>query len=219
MLADSEYAQAGVLDPKVFITTSRDPSQRLVQFAKELKLVWPNSEKINRGNYATKQLVAACREHDVTDLVIVQEHQGLPDGMIVCHLPFGPTAYFGVFNAVLRHDVGQKGTALQQYPHLVFENFSTTLGGRIKEILRHTFPPAKEESRRVMTFANDNDFISFRHHTFDKSGAGKVELTEVGPRFELKPYQIRLGTIDEDFADNEWVLREYMNSAMRKQNI
>ena len=26
--------------------------------------------------------------------------------MVVCHLPYGPTAYFGVFNTVLRHDIG-----------------------------------------------------------------------------------------------------------------
>jgi hypothetical protein len=31
-----------------------------------------------------------------------------PDGMVVCHLPYGPTAYFGLFNTVLRHDIGQK---------------------------------------------------------------------------------------------------------------
>ena len=30
------------------------------------------------------------------------------DGLVVCHLPYGPTAYFGVANAVLRHDIGQK---------------------------------------------------------------------------------------------------------------
>lgn len=30
------------------------------------------------------------------------------DGMVVCHLPFGPTAYFGIHNTVLRHDIGQK---------------------------------------------------------------------------------------------------------------
>ena len=30
------------------------------------------------------------------------------DGMVVCHLPYGPTAYFGIFNTVLRHDIGQK---------------------------------------------------------------------------------------------------------------
>lgn len=48
------------------------------------------------------------RSHDFTDMVILHEHRGEPDGMVVCHLPFGPTAYFGLFNTVLRHDIGQK---------------------------------------------------------------------------------------------------------------
>ena len=46
---DDEYAHAGERDPKVLITTSRDPSSRLTQFAKELKLVVPNAQRINRG--------------------------------------------------------------------------------------------------------------------------------------------------------------------------
>lgn len=46
---DDEYAHAGEQDPKVLITTSRDPSSRLVQFAKELKLLVPNAQRINRG--------------------------------------------------------------------------------------------------------------------------------------------------------------------------
>jgi U3 small nucleolar ribonucleoprotein protein IMP4 len=46
---DDEYAHAGERDPKVFVTTSRDPSSRLIQFAKELKLVFPNSQRVNRG--------------------------------------------------------------------------------------------------------------------------------------------------------------------------
>lgn len=48
---DDEYAKAGVMDPKVCVTTSRDPSSRLKQFAKELKLVFPNAQRINRGNH------------------------------------------------------------------------------------------------------------------------------------------------------------------------
>lgn len=31
---DDEYAHAGEVDPKVLVTTSRDPSSRLTQFAK-----------------------------------------------------------------------------------------------------------------------------------------------------------------------------------------
>ena len=46
---DDEYARAEERDPKILITTSRDPSSRLVQFAKEMKLVIPNAQRINRG--------------------------------------------------------------------------------------------------------------------------------------------------------------------------
>ncbi len=46
---DDEYAHAGERDPKILITTSRDPSSRLVQFAKEVKLLLPNSQRVNRG--------------------------------------------------------------------------------------------------------------------------------------------------------------------------
>ena len=46
---DDEYAHAGERDPKILITTSRDPSTRLVAFAKEMKLVFPNAQRINRG--------------------------------------------------------------------------------------------------------------------------------------------------------------------------
>ena len=53
-------------------------------------------------------------------------------------------------------------------------------------------------------------------YTKDK---GKVEVMEVGPRFEMKLYQIKLGTIEQIEVENEWVLRPYMNSAKRKQNL
>lgn len=43
---------AGEEDPKIIVTTSRDPSSRLTAFAKELKLVFPNAQRINRGGQA-----------------------------------------------------------------------------------------------------------------------------------------------------------------------
>ena len=86
---DDEYANAGAIPPKVLITTSRDPSSRLAQFAKELKLVFPNSQRLNRGGLVVKDLVESARAHEYTDIVVVHEHRGEPDGMVVCHLPFG----------------------------------------------------------------------------------------------------------------------------------
>ncbi len=68
----------------------------------------PNSQRINRGGMVLSELVETSRSHAFTDVVVLHEHRGEPDGMVVCHLPFGPTAYFGIFNTVLRHDIGQK---------------------------------------------------------------------------------------------------------------
>lgn len=64
-----------------------------------------------------------------------------------------------------------------------------------------------------MTFNNKSDYISFRHHIYKKDDHKTVVLKELGPRFEMKPYQIIQGTIDiAKDAKKEWVLKPYMNS-------
>ena len=214
---DDEYARAGMEDPAILVTTCRDPSSRLQQFVKELSFVFPNARRMNRGHYVIKDIVEACRSNDFTDLVIVHEHRGQPDGLIVSHLPYGPTAYFALSNVVLRH-IQAEGTMPQAYPHLIFENFETKLGRRVQDILRFLFPVPKEESKRVITFANNNDFVSFRHHLYDKED-GDIVLNEVGPRFEMRLFQLRLGTIEMTEAENEWVLRPYMNTASKKNHL
>eukprot|EP00126_Sphaerothecum_destruens_P001932 Sdes_comp15368_c0_seq1m4244 len=215
---DDEYSHAGIHDPKIMLTTSRDPSSRLLQFSKELRLVFPNSQRMNRGNYVIKDLVDACRKNDVTDLIIVHEHRGQPDGLIVCHMPYGPTAFFTLSNVVTRHDVKDLMNAKvsEAYPHLLFHNFNSQLGHRLQNILKYLFPVPKSESVRVMSFVNDSDFISFRHHTFTKEGHKTVALEEVGPRFEMKLYQLRLGTLEQTDADTEWAARPYMNTNKKR---
>nr|ACO12572.1 U3 small nucleolar ribonucleoprotein protein IMP4 [Lepeophtheirus salmonis] len=214
---DDEYAWAGVSDPKVMLTTSRDPSSRLKKFVKEIKLLVPNSQRINRGNYEFKQLMDACRANEVADVVIVHEHRGNPDGLIVCHLPFGPTAYFTLSDIVMRHDIPELGNMSEQYPHLVFHNFKSKLGERCTNILKYLFPVPKEDSKRAMTFANHDDYISFRHHTYKKGDGKNIELSEVGPRFQLRLYEIKLGTLESiSAANSEWVLRPYMNTAKKR---
>ncbi|CAM9537767.1 unnamed protein product [Phaeothamnion confervicola] len=217
---DDEYASAGLRDPKVCITTARDPSSRLKQFAKELKLVFPNAQRVNRGSHQVKELVSACRASDFTDVVIVQETRGEPDGLIVCHLPLGPTVFFGLSNCVLRHDIKDSGTVSEAAPRVIADGFGTPLGRRLADVLRHLFPVPRPDSKRVMTFANERDTVSFRHHVFEKGpGKNNVVLKEVGPRFEMTPYRLRLGTIDQPEAEDEWVLRPYMNSAKRRRHL
>ncbi|KAK2589319.1 hypothetical protein KPH14_007868 [Odynerus spinipes] len=215
---DDEYRWAGVENPKIVLTTSRDPSSRLKMFVKELRLILPNSQRMNRGNYEMKQLIHACRANDVTDFIIVHEHRGIPDTLVICHLPYGPTAYFTISDVIMRHDIPEIGTMSEQYPHLIFHNFKTKLANRVMSILKYLFPVPKEDSKRVITFANHDDYICFRHHTYKKVNGKDIELTEVGPRFQLKLYEIKLGTLDTTAAaDTEWALRPYMNTTHKRR--
>merc|ERR1712004_46087 len=125
-----------------------------------------------------KQLMEACRANSVTDFLVVHEHRGVPDGLVVCHLPHGPTAYFTMTDIVMRHDIPDIGKVSEAAPHLVFHNFKKVEGGK------------------------------------------DIELKEVGPRFQLRLYQIKLGTLEmENSADTEWVLRPYMNTAKKKTTL
>ena len=117
----------------------------------------------------------------------------------------------------MRHDIENAGTMSEAYPHLIFNNFTSKLGKRCVDILKYLFPVPKDESKRVITFSNTEDFISFRyrsftfiglsqeetlsnqvfvsrHHTFKKSETNRneIDLNEVGPRFELKRKQISM---------------------------
>uniref|UniRef100_UPI00358E612E U3 small nucleolar ribonucleoprotein protein IMP4 n=1 Tax=Myxine glutinosa TaxID=7769 RepID=UPI00358E612E len=215
---DDEYRWAGVEDPRVMITTSRDPSSRLKQFAKEIKLVISNSQRMNRGKHELPALVQACRANNVSDFIILHEHRGVPDGIVICHLPFGPTAYFSLTGVVMRHDVPGMATMSEAYPHIILHNFSSRLGQRVSSILKYLFPVPKEESRRVITFANEDDYISFRHHVYKKVDGRNVELTEVGPRFEMKLFEIKLGTLENPTtAEVEWCWRPFMNTARKRK--
>lgn len=217
---DDEYlALSGVVDPKLIVTTSRSPLVKLLQFSKELKLMLPNAMRLNRGSYVIPELVRSCARAAVNDLIILHEHRGVPTSLTVSHFPHGPLAIFTLHNVKLRHDLPEIGNVSEVYPHLIFENFTTPLGRRVEKILKHLFPPgAKKDSQRVISFVNKDDFISVRHHVYVKTREG-VELSEVGPRFEMKLYELKLGLVDNKDADLEWKTRRFIRTANRKSYL
>jgi len=217
-MIDDEYNTAGLYDPKVLITTGRNSTAKNKQFVKEMNLIFPGATRLNRGSMSVRELVGACRKNAYSDLVVIHESHGRPDGMIISHMPHGPTAFFALSDLVMRHDLPTSSikTVSEEKPHLIFDAFTTQVGRRCQAILKYLFPVPKPDSRRLMTFANRDDYILFRHHVYKKGEEG-IELREVGPRFTLRLYQILLGTLDQREADNEWVLRPYMNSAARRK--
>ena len=228
---DDEYAHlSGITDPRVLITTSRSPSTRLSAFAKEIRLLLPTSIRLNRGNLILPNLVSSANSSGLSDLILLHEHRGTPTALTVSHFPHGPTASFSLHNVVLRHDIPNStlGTVSESYPHLIFENFSTPLGVRVVQILKHLFPPreaitastlAQKMGNRVVTFKNIEDNIEVRHHVFVKTGYQSVELAEVGPRMTMRLFEIRGGTVERKEGDVEWHLNQFTRTSRKKDYL
>jgi U3 small nucleolar ribonucleoprotein protein IMP4 len=222
---DDEYAAlSGIRDPRILVTTSRDPSSRLSSFAKEIRLLLPTAIRLNRGNLVLPNLVDSAKSADLTDLVLLHEHRGTPTAVTVSHLPHGPTASFSLHNVILRADIpnASRGTVSESYPHLIFEGFTTALGDRVVKILKHLFPPREygtKTGNRVVTFKNIDDSIEVRHHVFVRTGHQSVELAEVGPRMTMKLFEIRSGTLENKDGDVEWHLNQYTRTSKKKDYL
>lgn len=225
MNIDDEYAlTSGLVDPRSIITTSRSPSARLSAFAKEIRLLIPTSIRLNRGNTVLPDLVSSANAAALTDMVLLHEHRGTPTAMTISHLPHGPTASFSLHNVVLRADIPNavRGTVSESYPHLIFEGFTTKLGARVVQIIKHLFPPreASKVGNRVVTFVNKEDNIEVRHHVFVKTGYRDVELAEVGPRMTMRLFEIRGGSLEKGSSgDVEWALTQYTRTSRKKEYL
>lgn len=224
---DDEYSHlSGVVDPRILVTTSRDPSSRLGGFAKEIRLLLPTSIRLNRGNLILPNLVSSAKASGLSDVILLHEHRGTPTAMTVSHFPHGPTASFSLHNVVLRHDIpnASRGTVSESYPHLIFDGFTTPLGKRVVKILSHLFPPregtaATKLGSRVVTFKNIEDSVEVRHHVFVKTGYQSVELAEVGPRMTMRLFEIRAGTLENKDGDVEWHMNQFTRTSRKKDYL
>lgn len=223
---DDEYSMlSGLVDPRPLVTTSRSPSSRLSTFSKEIRLLLPTSIRLNRGNLILPNLLASAKAASLSDVVLLHEHRGTPTAMTISHLPHGPTASFSLHNVMLRADIpnASRGTVSESYPHLIFEGFTTKLGKRVVQILKHIFPPRDGPHKignRVVTFKNIEDSIEVRHHVFVQTSYRDVELAEVGPRMTMRCFEIRGATLEkESSGDMEWALTQYTRTSRKKDYL
>ena len=216
---------SGLTDPRPLVTTSRNPSTRLSAFSKEVRLLLPTSIRLNRGNLILPNLLSSAKAAALSDIILLHEHRGTPTALTVSHLPHGPTASFSLHNVVLRADIPNfsRGTVSESYPHLIFEGFTTRLGRRVVQILKHIFPPRDGPQRvgnRAITFKNFEDSIEVRHHVFVQTGYRSVELAEVGPRLTMRCFEIRGGTLErESGGEVEWALTQFTRTSLKKDYL
>uniref|UniRef100_A0A8R1HRF1 Brix domain-containing protein n=1 Tax=Caenorhabditis japonica TaxID=281687 RepID=A0A8R1HRF1_CAEJA len=193
--------------------------QTTFKFCYELQKCIPNSEIYTRKNVLLKKIIEQAKEREFTDLLIVHEDRKKPNGIIFCHLPEGPTAYFKINSLTFTQDLKKFGEATSHYPEVILNNFNTRLGHNIARMLACLFPhDPKFTGRRVVTFHNQRDYIFFRHHRYEfKKEGAKAALLELGPRFTLRLKWLQKGTFDAKWGEFEWVLKRHEMETSRRR--
>ena len=72
---------------------------------RELCKCIPNSEIRLRRSIDIKKIVFQAAEREYTDILVVNEDKKLPNGLLIIHLPDGPTAHFKVTSFKRGYDI------------------------------------------------------------------------------------------------------------------
>ncbi|MFH4984895.1 hypothetical protein AB6A40_011604 [Gnathostoma spinigerum] len=153
--------------PKVLITTSPYAKVNTFRFCFELQKCIPDSQVFTRKGIALKKVVKQAVAQNYTDLLVVHEDRRIPNGIVFCHLPEGPTAYFKINSLKFTRDIKRAGESTSHHPEVILNNFNTRLGHTIARMFACLFPHDPNfVGRRVVTFHNQRDYIFFRHHRY-----------------------------------------------------
>ncbi|KAI9841505.1 MAG: hypothetical protein M1837_000666 [Sclerophora amabilis] len=204
--------------PKVLITTSLNST--LHNEAKLLTSLFPHSVYIPRSahryghKFSIREISSFASNRNYTNLLVLKEDQKRPTGLMVVHLPHGPSFHFTISNWVEGRKLPGHGNPTDHSPELILNNFRTPLGLLTAHLFRSMFPPQPELlGRQVVTLHNQRDYIFLRRHRYvfrdkrptEKSVVGtdgkevkgvegiRTGLQELGPRFTLKLRRIDKG--------------------------
>ncbi|CAL8464898.1 g4433 [Coccomyxa elongata] len=226
--ADDEFASYFNREqaPNVLLTTSYRPSKLMFQFLAEMLEVLPCATFYKRQGIALKKIVKYATAKGFTDVAVFNEDRKQVNGLLLIHLPAGPTAHFRLSSVKLSKDIKGHGRAARMKPELILNHFDTRLGhrlGRMLASLFHQDPSFK--SRQVATFHNQRDCIFFRHHRyiFEEKQKGKegtpqvvAHLQELGPRFTLKLQSLQSGTFNSKEGEFEFKYKSKMHQNRRR---
>lgn len=217
----SEYFK-NTYEPKVLITYSDNPMKKTRIFGRELTRIIPNSLSRYRNRSGVKKIVKSALREGFTDVMIVNENQKEPNGLLVIHLPDGPTAHFKLSNVKITTELRKNHKDINDHkPEVILNNFSTRLGLTIGRMLGALFHYRPEfEGKRAVAFHNQRDYIFFRHYRYNFDAEGKkTRLKELGPRFTLKLRSLQKGTFNSKAGNYMWIIdgkRHEVQSSRRK---
>lgn len=217
---ESHWDEDNERNPRVLITTSDNPHTRTIQLCRELKTILPKSEFRFRNRSAIKKIIRGCIERNYTDLIVINENRREPNGLLLVHLPDGPTAKFRLSSVKLTDQIPRaRKPPTYNRPEIILNNFGTRLGQTVGRMLACLFPKfPKFKCQTVCTFHNQRDFIFFRYHHYDVDEKdGSVSVQECGPQMTMKLMSLQSGTFDPQHGEYEWILKRHEMQKTRKQ--
>ena len=93
--------------------------------------VVPNAFYYPRRQFAVKQICQFASNKRFTHLIVLSEKSKVCNGMLVSHLPHGPTAFFKISNVKVAADIAHHGQKTSHKPEIILNRFTTRLGRRI----------------------------------------------------------------------------------------
>lgn len=215
--------------PKVLVTTSINST--LHHEAGILVNLFPNAEYVRRSShryghkFSIKEISAFAANRGFTTLVVLEEDLKRPSGMVIVHLPVGPTFHFSISNWYESKQLPGHGRPTNHIPELILNNFVTPLGLLTAHLFRSLYPSNPEfQGRQVVTLHNQRDFIFLRRHRYifrekrerERSVVGadgkvmegveeiRAGLQELGPRLTLKLRRVDKGIQRASGQEWEW---------------
>lgn len=187
-------------------------------------LFYLHNFQINLLEHSTvDEMAKQAIEKGFTHLVILAEKHKECNGLLVTHLPTGPSAFFKLSSFQAGSTIPGHGRPTSHIPELILNNFATRLGRRTGRFLGSLFPHQPQfEGRQVVTFHNQRDFIFVRHHRYiyrKEKDKTRARLQELGPRFTLKMKWLQEGIFDGLFGEYEWLYRKDMDVEKLKFNL
>lgn len=200
--------------PKILLTTSKNAHKEAYEFCQVLVEVLPNVTFVKRKNqFEIRDMAKMCTKRDFTDLIVVNEHKKIVNGVTFVHLPEGPTLYFSISSLRYPEAIPNVGVPTPHVPELILNNFSTRLGQTVGRFFQALFPHRPEfEGRQVVTLHNQRDFIYFRRHRYTFKDENKAGLKELGPQFTLRLRRLQKGIK----GDIEWEHQPGMDKDKKK---
>jgi len=139
---DDEFAKyfSNEVKPKIMLTTRPKCSKRLFSFIGDLMQMIPNTFYYPRDTHLVKDLAQYANNKGFTHLIILSEKAKVCNGLLITHLPTGPTAFYKLSSFIPGDSIPGHGRPTSHVPELILNNFVTRLGRRTGRFLGSLFP-------------------------------------------------------------------------------